>query len=78
MSVIIVFGTKIASLGDLGTWATCKANKPIELGENYPRYALNQAVPASSITNSAIFALACWPNAPSAYLLITPVRMRKG
>ena len=36
--VVVVVRTKIACLGDLGAWATSKANEYVEIGENWPQY----------------------------------------
>ena len=55
MSVVV--HTKIASLGDLGTWATCKANKYVRISKNWPQHALNRSAPAISITNTAFLAM---------------------
>ena len=34
--VVVVVGTKIATLGDLGNWATRKHNESVEIGEKKP------------------------------------------
>ena len=54
---VIVVRTKIASLGVLGRWATCKVNKYIEIGEKLSHCALNCSALATSITNSAFLAM---------------------
>ena len=56
MSVVIVC-TKIASLGDLDTRGTCKANEYVGIGEKLPSvYTSNHSAPATSITDTAFIA----------------------
>jgi hypothetical protein len=45
--------TKIAISRDLGTWATCKYNESIELGENWLQCTSNRGTRFMSVTNSA-------------------------
>ena len=53
ISVVVVVGMKITSLGDLGSWATCKVNESIGIGKSWPQYASNCLTQATSVTNSA-------------------------
>ena len=53
MSVVVVVGTKIASLDDLGTLATRSQTDPLESPKKWPQYASNHLTRATSVTNSA-------------------------
>ena len=48
--VVVVIRTKIACLGDLGTWATSKANEYVEISENWPQYTQNRSALNISVT----------------------------
>ena len=57
--VVVVVRTKIASLGVLGPWATCKANEYIEIGEKLASVCFELLCTGhnASVTNSAFLAL---------------------
>ena len=71
--VVIVIHMKIANLGNLGTWATCKANEYIRIGKKLASVYFESFCTGHKCHKYCTFNYACWP-----HLLITPRACARG